>query len=93
MGAGISPSPSPCFTGGFFPIFLLAEGCDDAFLLTSDFSRKYHTQGDSVVVPESSSFSNMHPPQVVAVEAALMQAFSYGFSDGEDHEYLEFLAK
>ena len=23
----------------------------------------------------------------------LVQAFSYGFSDGEDHEYLEFLAK
>lgn len=23
----------------------------------------------------------------------LVHAFSYGFSDGEDHEYLEFLAK
>ena len=35
MEACISPSPSPCFTGGFFPIFVFAEGCDDAFLLTS----------------------------------------------------------
>ena len=35
----------------------------------------------------------MHLPQVVAVEAALVQAFSYGFSDGEDREYLELLAK
>jgi len=35
MEAGISPSPSPCFTGDFFTMLVFGEGCDDATLLTS----------------------------------------------------------